>query len=83
MSGRLIDDYLSPAQAAESLGFSERHVRRLAKSGLIRHYRVGGKVFFARADLEAYFRSCAVEPKGDARISGGAALRHLPAKPTA
>jgi excisionase family DNA binding protein len=50
---------ISVADAAEILGVSARHVYDLAApAGPIPCYRIGGRVVFERAEVEAYFESC-------------------------
>ena len=46
--------------AAQQLGISRSRMYALKKE--IRHYRIGGKILFAEADLQAYLDGCRVEP---------------------
>ena len=48
------DRYLSPRAVAEQLDVSVRTVRRWLSSGELRHYRLGGQIRIAQADLEAF-----------------------------
>ncbi len=50
----------SVKQAAERLGVSASKVYALANARKIGHYRIGGKVLFEGADLDAYLASCRV-----------------------
>jgi excisionase family DNA binding protein len=51
---------VSVTQAASRLGLSRSTVYGLAARRVIAHYRMGGKIVFAEADLSAYLESCRV-----------------------
>ena len=59
--------------AAKRLGISQSKLYQLAADRKIAHYRVGGKIVFAEADLDAYLDSCRIEAGGvsSRRPSGG------------
>ena len=40
-------------EAAEWLGITPRHLRRLVAERKVSHYRIGGRLIFAVPDLEA------------------------------
>jgi excisionase family DNA binding protein len=48
-------------QAAEYLGTSARHVRRLVSDHALSHYKVGGRIRFADVDLDAWLECRRVE----------------------
>jgi excisionase family DNA binding protein len=45
---------LTIVEAAEYLGTSPRHIRRLVSDHALSHYKVGGRVRFADVDLDAW-----------------------------
>lgn len=45
------------AEAAEYLGTSPRHIRRLVTERKITFVKIGGKVRFKKADLDAYIEA--------------------------
>jgi len=45
---------LTREQVARRLGTTARHVRTLACSGALPHFRIGGKVRFSGADVESF-----------------------------
>jgi len=51
-----MDELLTADEAAKLIGISSRSVRRYADAGLIEQRRVGRKVLFLRASVEAYAR---------------------------
>lgn len=53
----------SVKQAAERLSVSASKVYALANARKIGHYRIGGKVLFDAADLDAYLATCRVAPQ--------------------
>ncbi len=72
----------SVKEAAARLGISASEVYQPASCREIAHYRVGGKVLFETADLDAYLASCRVavkasDPPLPARPRPQVALRHL------
>jgi excisionase family DNA binding protein len=53
------DDYrMMMGPAAEFLGVSRRTLQTLQMSGVIRHFKIGGRIQFAVGDLRAYVASC-------------------------
>lgn len=52
-----IEPLLDIAQAAESLGTSVRHMRRLVQERELPVVKIGGKLRFEPADLVAYRRA--------------------------
>ncbi|HZL38112.1 MAG TPA: helix-turn-helix domain-containing protein [Tepidisphaeraceae bacterium] len=46
--------------AAQRLGVSVSKLYQLAASRKISHYRIGGKILFSEADVDAYLASCRV-----------------------
>jgi excisionase family DNA binding protein len=55
-------ELLTVDQAAERLGMSVRHVRRLVAERRIGHHRLGRAVRLHPADLDAYVATTRVEP---------------------
>jgi excisionase family DNA binding protein len=51
---------MSVAEAAQRIGISVSKLYQLASARRITHYRVGGKIVFFDADIEAYLASCRV-----------------------
>ena len=49
--------------AAELLGTSARHIRRLVQERRIPYYRIGGKVRFSVVELQAWVDSMAIAPR--------------------
>lgn len=49
-------------QAAGHLGRNVYYVRRLVARREIRHYKIGHRLLFDRADLDAFLTTCRVEP---------------------
>jgi excisionase family DNA binding protein len=45
-------------EAAEWLGITPRHLRRLVAERKVSHYRIGGRLIFAVPDLEALLARC-------------------------
>ena len=56
----VMDELLTADEAAKLIGISSRSVRRYADAGQIEQRRVGRKVLFLRASVEAYARDNAV-----------------------
>lgn len=54
--------YLTVPQAAEYLNTSERFIRRLVAERRVAFHRVGRRLRFAVADLDAWLSACRVEP---------------------
>jgi excisionase family DNA binding protein len=63
----------SVKEAAKRLGISQSKLYQLVSVRKIAHYRVGGKIVFAEADLTSYLEQCRVETGEIAphRPSGG------------
>ena len=57
---------LTIAEAAEYLGTSPRHVRRLVTDHSLSHYKVGGRVRFADVDLDTWLDRRKVEGRAGA-----------------
>ena len=53
---------LNLSQACDHLARNEAYLRRLVAQRKIKHYRVGGRLLFDAADLDAYLDGCVVEP---------------------
>ena len=72
----------SVKEAAKKLGISQSKLYQLVSLRLIAHYRVGGKIVFADADLAAYLESCRVETGGHTshRSSAGGVFKNLDAE---
>jgi excisionase family DNA binding protein len=71
---------LTVKEAAKRLGISQSKLYQLVSERKIAHYRVGGKIVFAEADLDAYLESCRVEAGGVARAPrrpSGGLFKHL------
>lgn len=68
---------LSVKQAAASLGVSRSKVYQLVACREVVHYRLGGKILFAEADLEAYRARCRVEVAGQATPARPFRLKHV------
>jgi excisionase family DNA binding protein len=49
---------MTVAEVAEALGVGERFVRRLTGERRLPFFKIGGKVRFAREDLEAFMSGC-------------------------
>ena len=72
----------SVKEAAKRLGISQSKLYQLVSVRKIAHYRVGGKIVFAEADLTAYLNSCRVETGGRTahRNSAGGIFKNLDAE---
>ena len=72
----------SVKEAAKRLGISQSKLYQLVSLRQIAHYRVGGKIVFADADLVAYLDSCRVETGevGPHRPTGGVFTNLDPAR---
>jgi len=53
---------LTSADAAERIGTNEPHIRRMAREGLIPHYKIGGRYRFDPAELDAWLEAAHVTP---------------------
>lgn len=47
-------------EAAKRIGISASKLYQLVGARVISHYRVGGKIVFAEADIDAYLATCRV-----------------------
>lgn len=50
----MIERIYSPEEASEALGISLRTMRKLIKSGAVRHIRIGRLVKIADSDLQSF-----------------------------
>ncbi|HVX19208.1 MAG TPA: hypothetical protein VHA73_14350 [Acidimicrobiales bacterium] len=55
------DDKLTYAEAHAEFGITLRHLRTLRERGVVRTYKVGGRVLFRWLDLHDYIESCATK----------------------
>lgn len=72
-SGEIRREMLTMAEAARYLGYSVSYLRKLTMKRRIRYYKpnftigesgkVGGRVFFDIADLNAYMRGVEIAPR--------------------
>lgn len=70
----------SVKEAAKRLGISQSKLYQLVSLRKIAHYRVGGKIVFAEADLAAYLDGCRIEAGEVARTPrrpSGSVFKHL------
>ena len=51
---------MSVTDAAKRIGISPSKLYQLAAARVISHYRIGGKIVFSDADVDAYLASCRV-----------------------
>lgn len=51
---------MTVVEAARRIGISPSKLYQLAAARAIAHYRVGGKIVFFEADVDAYLASCRV-----------------------
>jgi excisionase family DNA binding protein len=58
MTERKEPDFQSVAEVAHDLSVSEKHIRRLMKSGKLSFYRFGHAIRIRRRDKEVYAKSC-------------------------
>ena len=58
MTDRNEPSFQSVAEVAHDLGVSEKHIRRLMKSGDLPFYRFGHAIRVNRQDKEKYQKSC-------------------------
>lgn len=61
-------DLLTYETAAQRLGMSERHVRRLVAERRIAHIRLGRAVRIDPTDIDAYLAANRVEPLTDSDV---------------
>ena len=57
---------LTTVDAAEYLGTSPRHVRRLVTDHSLTHYKIGGRIHFADVDLDLWLERRKVEGRAGA-----------------
>ncbi len=69
-SEKLVRRMLTTEEAAQYLGTTPRHIRRLVSDHSRSHYKVGGRVRFADVDLDEWLDSRRI----DARRSSAPAL---------
>jgi excisionase family DNA binding protein len=62
MEGCTVDQLLRIEEAAEVIGMSARHVRRLVAERQIGFHKLGRSVRISRADIAAYVEAGRVEP---------------------
>jgi excisionase family DNA binding protein len=62
MSDTAPTELLDLENAAERLSITTRHLRQLVADRKLRHYKVGGRLRFDRADLDAFLISGRREP---------------------
>jgi excisionase family DNA binding protein len=60
---------LTTEEAADYLGTSARHLRRLVSDHQLSHYKVGGRIRFADVDLDAWLDGRRVAGTGAPRSS--------------
>ena len=70
---------LTTEEAADYLGTTPRHVRRLVSDHQLSRYKVGGRNRFADVDLDAWLDARRVE--GRRRVSSLASMRSMRAAP--
>jgi excisionase family DNA binding protein len=58
---------LSVPAVAQSLGVSEKSVRRFIKRGLLRAYKIGGQIRISADDLRSFILACRL-PKSDIQV---------------
>lgn len=70
---------LTTEEAAEYLGTTERHIRRLVSDHELSRYKVGGRNRFSDAELDAWLDARRVEGRAARRYAGGG-LRQSPSR---
>ncbi len=55
---------LDLGEAARQLGISPMTVRRRVREGVMPHHRIGARILFSAADIQAYLDACAVPARG-------------------
>jgi excisionase family DNA binding protein len=71
---------LSVKQAAHRLGISRQKLYLMVSRREIPHFKIGSKILFTEADLQAYLAGCRVEPRKPVPVPSvppAKALRHL------
>jgi excisionase family DNA binding protein len=66
---------LTTEEAADYLGTTARHVRRLVSDHELSRYKVGGRNRFADVDLDAWLDARRVEGRAPRRFAGGGGPR--------
>ncbi len=56
------DEWMGLPEAAEYLGMSARTLSRFAYADQLRAFKAGRTLRFRRSDVDAYIRSCRVNP---------------------
>ena len=51
---------MTVVQAAKRIGISASKLYQLVEARRIAHYRIGGKIVFAEADIDAFLATCRV-----------------------
>jgi excisionase family DNA binding protein len=64
------NELLTIQQAAQRMGMSARHVRRLVAERRIAHHRFGRSVRLTTTDVDAYIAAMRVEPITEADVWG-------------
>ena len=54
---------LTPMETAKVLRCSLPRVYALSSQGMLAKYKIGGRLFFAEADVDAYVDDCLVEKR--------------------
>lgn len=57
------DDMITQADAARIRGVSHEAIRNLVQRGRLKAYRIGGKIFLSRKDVEAFEPDVGGRPK--------------------
>ena len=70
---------MSVRQAASRLGISASKLYELVARRGISHYRIGGKLLFDPADLDAYLASCRIEASQPVKTRPPGLFKHLDA----
>ncbi len=71
---------MTVAEAAQKIGISASTLYQQVAARKISHYRVGGKIVFSEADVDAYLASCrvaAVAPQATAAPRVDVKLKHI------
>jgi len=66
---------LTTEEAADYLGTTARHIRRLVSDHELSRYKVGGRNRFADVDLDAWLDARRVEGRATRRYTGGGLRR--------
>jgi len=60
----LIKRLVDVKTASSILSISQPTLRRLVKSGLLKHHRIGDRILFDDSDITTFIESCAVNREG-------------------